>query len=743
MQLPLALLDAKLSTKVNDYMPVKRILSILLTAVILIGSFAALPTAATAAQSSFVPTFRDIEVIDGGVRFTWEPYINSSYPDGVFYRIYYKNASGDWVRMTTTASTRFVDLDIHIGHSYTYTIRCVSPDESEFASDFNATGWTVTYYDAPSVSADVGRGATTDDGMNQVKQTPAITADDGPDDTVNDTTDVQETFDNAKEELPISSKGDSDLAPTAADTPTIKQDTLSWTGDAPAYRVYRKRMDSDELEVICDSTDESSFTYEYAQDDSVYAYKVCALDRYGEVASACGVTPYFTEGELYCTRNRWIYELLCTEYDDVAEHDFSDYTYEELSDLAHEYGALTPMGYFNDGTSLNRRFTADTLINLYQYEPHALGNTYNIPGNNTESFIKWNRDLYYAADTSYSNINTVAYYGWFDPDYRNQLHLFDEVNADEWDHLMEDLSLYRTWHGKTVISFGDSGMQGRGNIVKANGASFESSWRDINRNDFVNKRFPRLNEEMMEGPVEIIGEKYGMNHRDYSWSGSSMGTELEESGSYYIFTNSASYKCHIANQVRTAIKENQKADLIILNGGDNDVYYPSIPYSAATPSRYVYDWGYSAPEWFSTPYHRDFHYAHPEYFHYNDSKVIEDYSNETSFVGGAEMTFDLIKKNYSSVPVIYIRSHQIDYDSLEYQRVFQEKMLSIAAENGARTIDLFNISDLDGFNKRMVAKFCYDGYWSDGSVDDSGVHPNGRGYSMHYLPHIEKVMGEL
>lgn len=746
MQLSSEFFDAKLSTEVNDYMLLKRILSILLAAVIMIGLFAAMPTSTSAAQSSYVPSFSSIEVIDGGVRFTWEPYIDSSYPNGVFYRVYYKSALGDWVRMITTASTRFVDLDIHIGQSYTYTIRCVTPDESEFASSFNETGWTVTYYDAPSLSAEVGRSVTTNNSVNQAKQTLAKTADDGQDevDTDHGTADTQESFDDMEEEeLPIRSKGDSDLAPTAETTPVIKQDTLSWTGDAPAYRVYRKRMASDDLEVICDSTADHSFTYEYEQDDSVYAYKVCALDRYGEVASACGVTPYFTEGDLYCTRNRWIYELLCTKYDNIAAKDFADYTYEELSDLAHEYGALTPMGYFNDGAGLNRRFTADTLINLYQYEPHALGNTYNIPGNNTESFIKWNRNLYYAADTSYSNINTVAYYGWFNPDYHNQLHLFDEVNADEWDHLMDELALYHTWHGKTVISFGDSGMQGRGNIVKVNGASFEDSYRDFNRKDFVNKRFPRLNEEMMEGPVEFIGEKYGMNHRDYSWSGASMGTELEKSGVYYMFANYASYKCHIANQVRTAIKENQDADLVILNGGDNDVYYPSIPFSDATPSRYVHDWGYSAPDWFSIPFHRDFHYAHPEYFHYKDSKVIENYSNETSFVDGTRMTFDLIKKNYSSAPVIYVRSHQIDYGALEYQRIYQEKVLRIAAEMDIRTVDLFNISDLDGFNKRMVVKFCYDGYWSDGSIDDSGVHPNGRGYSMHYLPYIEKVMGEL
>ena len=745
---------------------VKRIVSVLMSTIVLFSTLVGLiPTASAAAlydSSTPIPYFSNIEVIDGGVRFTWEPFVNKNCPDGVFYRVYYKNASGSWVRMITTASTQYVDTDIHIGRSFTYTIRCVTPNGKEFASDCDTRGWTVTYFDAPAVKATIGKAPASsqtgtdtapDDaqsGENTEAEEPTVV----PDATVTDPdvtgggttvepTQAEPTEEEPEDAIVLQSKGDSDLAATAA-APTLRKDTISWTGTAPSYRVYRKYLDDpDKLEVLCEDTTDLSYTCEYdPADDAVYAYKVCALDRYGEVASPCGVTPYYTRGDLYCTRNRWIYELLSAKIDGFDNTDFSDMSYTELSDAAHRYGALTPAGYFNDGVSLTRRFTADTMVNLFQYQFHSLGNTYNTPGNSTVQFTRVSRNNYYASDTTYPNINTIAYYGWFNPDSYNRLYLYNDVNADEWDHLMTDLSLYKTWHGKTVISFGDSGMQGRGNIVRANGGSFKDSWRDINRNDFVNKRFPRLNEEMMEGPVEYIGEKYGMIHRDYSWSGASMGTELEWSNGYYVFYYAA-YKNHIANQVRTAIKEKQKADLVILNGGDNDEYFSAIPFRASTPSRKVYDWGYSAPNWFSNPYHRDYHYENPEYFHYNDRKVMEDYSNETSFVAGTNMAFDLIQKAYSSAPVIYVRSHQIDYGSLVRQRMYQEKVLSIAADRGIYTVDLFNISDLDGFNKRMVAKFCYDGYWSDGSVDTSGVHPNGLGYSIHYLPHIEKVMEDL
>ena len=740
---------------------VKRIISVLLSAIIMIVALVGLiPTASAAAlydSSTPIPHFSNIEVIDGGVRFTWDTFVNDNCPDGVFYRIYYKNAFGDWIRMITTAATRFVDLDVHVGKSFAYTIRCITPDGTQFASDFDARGWTVTYYDAPAVRAMIGKAPAssqtgtdiasedTQSDETATKEEPTVIPDatvPGSESSGGETT-TEPTQDEPEDEIQLKSKGDSDLAPTAA-APAVRKDTISWTGSAPSYRVYRKYLnDPEKLEVLCEDTTDLSYTCEYdPEDDAVYAYKVCALDRYGEVASLCGTTPYYTQGELYCTRNRWIYELISAKIDGFDDRDFSDMSYTELIDAAHQYGALTPTGYFTDGVSLNRRFTADTMVNLFKYQFHSLGNTYNTPGNNTVPFTRVSHNNYYASDTTYPNINTIAYYGWFTPDSHNRLYLYNDVNADEWDHLMTNLSLYKTWHGKTVISFGDSGMQGRGNIVKANGASFEDSWRDINRVDFVNKRFPRLNQEQMEGPVEYIGEKYGMIHRDYSWSGASMGTELEWSNGYYVFYY-ASYKHHIANQVRTAIKEKQEADLVILNGGDNDELFTTIPFSGSTPSRNVFDWGYSAPDWFSNPYHRDYHHENPQYFHYDDRKVMEDYSNETSFVDGTNMTFDLIQKAYSSAPIIYVRSHQLDYGSVVRQRRYQETVLSIAADHGISTVDLFNISDLDGLNKRMVAKFCYDGFWPDGSVDDSGIHPNGLGYSMHYLPHIEKAMEEL
>ena len=69
-----------------------------------------------------------------GVRISWDAI------DGVpLYRVYYKNRSGGWTRMGETSDTEFIDEDVAVGASYTYTLRCVNND-GNFISDFDKTG---------------------------------------------------------------------------------------------------------------------------------------------------------------------------------------------------------------------------------------------------------------------------------------------------------------------------------------------------------------------------------------------------------------------------------------------------------------------------------------------------------------------------------------------------------------------------------------------------------------------------
>ena len=85
------------------------------------------------------PKFTKAKSIYCGVKLAWEA-CKGTYK----YRIYYKNKNNQWTRMAETTSTSYVDKKVKNGNTFTYTIRCVDK-EGNFISDFNSTGWKVTY----------------------------------------------------------------------------------------------------------------------------------------------------------------------------------------------------------------------------------------------------------------------------------------------------------------------------------------------------------------------------------------------------------------------------------------------------------------------------------------------------------------------------------------------------------------------------------------------------------------------
>lgn len=71
------------------------------------------------------------------------------------YRVYYKNSKGGWTSMGETAGQTFIDDDVNVGKSYTYTVRCINKALTEFTSGFNSKGWSYTYLpqlDTPHIS---------------------------------------------------------------------------------------------------------------------------------------------------------------------------------------------------------------------------------------------------------------------------------------------------------------------------------------------------------------------------------------------------------------------------------------------------------------------------------------------------------------------------------------------------------------------------------------------------------------
>ncbi len=66
----------------------------------------------------------------------------------VRYRVFYNNGK-KWINLGDTKTTTFTHKGVRSGKKYRYAVRCVSKDGKKLQSDFNHTGWAITYVAAP------------------------------------------------------------------------------------------------------------------------------------------------------------------------------------------------------------------------------------------------------------------------------------------------------------------------------------------------------------------------------------------------------------------------------------------------------------------------------------------------------------------------------------------------------------------------------------------------------------------
>ncbi|MBR1482549.1 MAG: hypothetical protein IJ598_06235 [Ruminococcus sp.] len=84
------------------------------------------------------PQVTTLRSVNEGVKLTWNP-VSGAYG----YRVFYKGKSG-WVGMGNTTGSSFIDEDVRVGGTYTYTVRCIN-SSGAFISGYNAEGWRYTY----------------------------------------------------------------------------------------------------------------------------------------------------------------------------------------------------------------------------------------------------------------------------------------------------------------------------------------------------------------------------------------------------------------------------------------------------------------------------------------------------------------------------------------------------------------------------------------------------------------------
>lgn len=137
----------------------KRIMPLLLSAIMTVGTATAVPFTASAVETNApvvsaqsaktslaTPKISKAESINGGVKISWGK-VNGAEK----YRIYYKGSKG-WTRMVDTTSTSYIDKDVSSGKTYTYTVRCINSSATKFTSGYNGKGKSIKYVAAPKIT---------------------------------------------------------------------------------------------------------------------------------------------------------------------------------------------------------------------------------------------------------------------------------------------------------------------------------------------------------------------------------------------------------------------------------------------------------------------------------------------------------------------------------------------------------------------------------------------------------------
>ena len=287
---------------------------------------------------------------------------------------------------------------------------------------------------------------------------------------------------------------------------------------------------------------------------------------------------------------------------------------------------------------LDRLFIAQTTVRALGYPERTVGDLADVP------------------PAQKSVMGTMAYYGYFVPDHEDMVYPNAAISAKEYERLKTELNRYRALKGKNVLAFGDSIMHGNGNHE--------------------------------EGIAVLIAAKYGMTVNDYSVPGASFGDRGERS--------------RICNQIRVAQMADEKADLILLNGGTNDMGH--------------------------TP------------FGENDKGFDMTDADETTFTGGMQKALWMLRMNWKGIPVVYTRVHNMDLVEDKLERQYGDWALDITDKWEIRSVDLYNGTSMNTENKAICDRYTFvDERYGE---DHDSIHPNALGYAKYYLPPIAKAVAE-
>jgi lysophospholipase L1-like esterase len=191
------------------------------------------------------------------------------------------------------------------------------------------------------------------------------------------------------------------------------------------------------------------------------------------------------------------------------------------------------------------------------------------------------------------------------------------------------------------------------------------------------------------GPQDYIASRYKMTLSDWSNGGATMGV----TGSNDILT-----------QIASGISSGFSPDIIIFDGGTNDITNPST----STPDNPAVPLGTLV----------------------SSIASVESLADPTTFSGAMELAVSRLQVAFPKAVIIYIRVHQMSSRNVELQETYGERAITICKRWGVPYINLYDI--FGRYPSKIRETFLAD-----------FTHPNADGYKYKYLPSITAKIEEL
>ena len=236
--------------------------------------------------------------------------------------------------------------------------------------------------------------------------------------------------------------------------------------------------------------------------------------------------------------------------------------------------------------------------------------------------------------------------------------------------------------------------------------SFFVEFSGGNMYDLKNKKVLVFGDSIMNGSGnfeygvgEFLQRDYGITLYKYCVGGARVG--YKEGKSWVV------------EQVRQAIADGVKPDLILFNGFTNDCHQANMIGACDIPLGEIKS---------------------------EVTDLFDVKKENTNFSDCFQSVVKALKEHFPNSKYLFVRPHRMGKRGEKEQIIYGERAVELCKKWEIPVCDLYRDCDLDTFRPEDRDKYTFDSYnWGTGDC----THPNDRGYEEKYMPVIEEAIKNL